>query len=105
MLGTPGETRKDMQATFKFARKIDPTWCHFNVFIAYPGCYLYDEIIRDHLYDRMEDFLAYVKTDEFNYESVMAVQRKFHSSFNKSPKRIMHKIRREGAINVLKQVL
>jgi radical SAM superfamily enzyme YgiQ (UPF0313 family) len=105
MLGTPGETRKDMQATFKFARKIDPTWCHFNVFIAYPGCYLYDEIIRDHLYDRMEDFLAYVKTDEFNYESVMAVQRKFHSSFNKSPKRIMHKIRREGALNVLKQVL
>jgi len=105
MLGIPGETAEDMKLTFKFARKIDPDWCHFNIFIAYPGCCLYDEIIQKSQYDRLEDFIAYVKTEDFNYESLLKIQRKFHSAFNKSPKRIMRKIEREGPITVLKQYL
>lgn len=105
MLGIPGETADDMKSTFKFARKIDPDWCHFNIFIAYPGCCLYDEIIQKGQYDRLEDFLAYVKTDDFNYESLLETQRRFHSSFNKSPKRIMRKLEREGPIKVMKQYL
>ena len=105
MLGIPGETAKDMKATYEFATKIDPDWCHFNIFIAYPGCDVYDEIIRDGLYDRLEDFLAYVKTDDFNYESLLEIQRRFHRAFNRRPKRILRKIRREGPVNVLKQGL
>jgi anaerobic magnesium-protoporphyrin IX monomethyl ester cyclase len=105
MLGIPGETAKDMKDTFRFARKIDPDWCHFNIFIAYPGCYLYDEILQKGLYDRLEDFLAYVKTKDFNYESLLETQRRFHKSFNKSPKRILRKVRQEGALKVLKQSL
>jgi anaerobic magnesium-protoporphyrin IX monomethyl ester cyclase len=105
MLGIPGETAEDMKLTFKFARKIDPDWCHFNIFIAYPGCCLYDEIIQKGQYDRLEDFLAYVKTEDFNYESLLKTQRKFHSAFNKSPKRIMRKLEREGPIKVIKQYL
>jgi radical SAM superfamily enzyme YgiQ (UPF0313 family) len=105
MLGIPGETKADMNATFKFARKIDPDWCHFNIFIAYPGCCLYDEIIQKGLYDRLEDFLAYVKTADFDYESLLETQRRFHRSFNKSPKRIMRKIKREGPLRVFKQLV
>ena len=105
MLGIPGETTKDMKATYEFAKKIDPDWCHFNIFIAYPGCYLYEEILRDGLYDRLEDFLAYVKTEDFNYESLLETQRRFHRAFNRRPKRILRKIRREGPVNVLRQGL
>lgn len=105
MLGTPGEAAKDMRATFNFARKIDPDWCHFNIFIAYPGCCLYEEIIQKGLYDRLEDFLAYVKTKDFDYESLLKTQKRFHRTFNRSPKRIMRKIKNEGPLNVLKQCL
>src|SRR3972149_1162696 len=105
MLGIPGETVKDMKATYEFAKKIDPDWCHFNIFIAYPGCYLYEEILRDGLYDRLEDFLAYVKTEDFNYESLLETQRRFHRAFNRRPKRILRKIRREGPVNVLRHRL
>jgi radical SAM superfamily enzyme YgiQ (UPF0313 family) len=105
MLGIPGETRKDMDATLKFAKKLNPDWCQFNIFIAYPGCTLYNEIMEKHLYDRMDGFLAYVKTKEFDFESLLEIQKEFHKAFYRSPKRIIRKIKREGTLNVLKQGL
>jgi radical SAM superfamily enzyme YgiQ (UPF0313 family) len=94
-----------MKATLKFAKKLDPDWCQFNIFIAYPGCSLYEEILQKHLYDRVEDFLAYVKTEDFNFESLLEVQRRFHRAFNRSPKRVFRKIRREGFLDVLRRNL
>jgi anaerobic magnesium-protoporphyrin IX monomethyl ester cyclase len=102
MLGIPGETIKDMEATFKFARKLDPDWCQFNVFVAVPGSTLYREVIDKGLYDRTEDFVTYVKTDEFDYETVVKIQKRFHSTFNRSPKRILRKIRKEGLLTTIK---
>lgn len=103
LLGIPGETIEDMKATFKFARKIDTDWCRFNIFVAVPGSALYDEVISKKLYDKIEDFAAYVKTEDFNYGSLLKIQRQFHSSFEKSPKRILHKMRKEGLWTTLKK--
>jgi len=103
MLGIPGETVGDMNATFGFAKKLDPDWASFNIFVAVPGSSLYEEIMQKGLYDRVEDSVAYVKTEDFNYESVLEIQRRFHMSFNKSPKRILRKIRREGFLGVIRK--
>jgi radical SAM superfamily enzyme YgiQ (UPF0313 family) len=103
ILGIPGETANDMEATFKFAKKLDPDWCQFNIFVACPGSGLYEEVMQKGLYDRVEDFVAYVKTEDFNYESVLKIQRRFHREFNRSPKRILRKIRREGFLAVLRK--
>jgi radical SAM superfamily enzyme YgiQ (UPF0313 family) len=92
----------DMEATYDFAKKLDPDWFLLNVFIAYPGCSLYEEILQKGLYDRLEDFLAYVKTEDFNYELLLEVQKRFHRNFNRSPKRILRKIRRDGFFAVLR---
>jgi radical SAM superfamily enzyme YgiQ (UPF0313 family) len=103
LLGIPGETVSEMEATFKFARKLDPDWCRFNIFVAVPGSNLYKEVMEKHLYDRVEDFAAYVKTDEFDYDSLLKIQWRFHKNFNKTPKRILRKIKREGLWSVLKK--
>ena len=103
MLGIPGETVEDMEATFRFARKLDPDWCQFNTYVAVPGSALYNEIMENGLYDRVEDFVTYVKTKDFDYELVSKIQKRFHMSFNRSPKRILRKIRREGFLNVVRQ--
>ena len=71
--------------------------------MAVPGSILYDEVIQKGLYDRVDDFAAYVKTDDFNYESLLEVQRRFHRTFNRSPKRVLRKIRSEGLLSVLKK--
>jgi anaerobic magnesium-protoporphyrin IX monomethyl ester cyclase len=101
MVGIPGETVEDMEATFKFARKLDPDWCQFNTYVAVPGSKLYDEIMENGLYDRVEDFVTYVKSDEFDYESVSKIQLRFHMTFNRSPRRILKKIRKDGFFSTL----
>ena len=103
MLGIPGETPSDWKATFKFVKKLDPDWCRFNVFVAVPGSSLYDEVLQKGLYDRIDDFVAYVKTEYFNYETILEVQRRFLRDFNRSPKRIFRTIRRDGIFPVLKR--
>lgn len=103
MMGIPGETLEDMENTYKFAKKLDPDWAQFNIFIAVPGSGLYDEVMQKGLYDRVEGFLAYVKTDDFNYESLLEIQRRYQSDLDLSPKRILRKMRREGFWIVLKK--
>jgi hypothetical protein len=94
-----------METTFKFAQKLDPDWHLFNIFIPYPGCRIYNEILRTGQYERIEDFLAYVKTDEFDYQKLLEIHRKFHRNFNRTPKRVLRKIREEGIVKVSKKVI
>jgi len=105
ILGIPGETAHDMKASFKFAKKLDPDWCTFEIFVGYPDSALYQEIMQKGLYDRVEDFVAYVKTEDFNYESLLEVQRKFQTGYYLSPKRTLRQIRREGFLTVLRKGL
>jgi radical SAM superfamily enzyme YgiQ (UPF0313 family) len=37
MIGSPGETKKDIMRTIKFAIGLDPTYASFDVLIEYPG--------------------------------------------------------------------
>jgi radical SAM superfamily enzyme YgiQ (UPF0313 family) len=103
VLGIPGETVSDMEATFKFAKKLDPDWCQFNIFIACPGSSLYDEVLEKHLYDRREGFLLFVKTEDFDYQSLLEIQRRFQKNFDLSTRRVLKKMRKEGFVNVLRK--
>ena len=105
MLGIPGEKVRDMDISLKFAKKLDPDWCRFNTYVAYPGSVLYEEVRQKHLYDRVEDYVFYVKTEDFDFEKVSEIQRRFHDSFNKSPKRILRKLRRDGVFTTLKHLV
>ena len=105
MLGLPGETIQDMNTTFKFARKLDPDFVRFNIFVGYPGSALYNEIVEKELYEKVDDYVALVKTKEFDFEKVSNIQREFHRKFNRTPKRVLKVIRRDGLLNVLKRNL
>jgi anaerobic magnesium-protoporphyrin IX monomethyl ester cyclase len=105
MLGIPGETVEDMEMSLKFAKKLDPDWCRFNTYVAYPGSVLYEEVRHKHLYDRVEDYVFYVKTEEFDFEKVSKIQQRFHASFNRSPRRILRKLKRDGVLTTLKQLI
>lgn len=105
MLGIPGETKEDMEITYKFAKKLDPDWIQFNVFIACPDSGLYQEVLKKNLYDRKEGFLLYVKTRDFDFESVMEIQKRYQNDFYMSPRRIIRRIRREGLLSILRKGL
>ena len=103
ILGIPGETVRDMEASFRFAKKLDPDWCQFNIFIACPGSGLYEEVKQNHLFDRQEGFLLFVKTEDFDYASLLGLQKRFQSDVDLSPKRILRMVKREGFLTVLRK--
>ena len=105
MLGVPGETLKDMEESLRFAKKLDPDWCVFNVFIANPDSRLYQEVLDSKSYDQLDDFLLSVKTKEFDYNSLLAIQRRFFRDFHRSPRQILKRVRREGVVNFAKRRL
>jgi radical SAM superfamily enzyme YgiQ (UPF0313 family) len=105
MIGFPDETLADLEATRKFADKLDPDWCQFNVFIAYPDSSLYQELLQTGKYERLDEFLLAAKTDDFDYKRLMEIQRRFFHEHNATPKRILRRIRREGILNFAKRKL
>jgi anaerobic magnesium-protoporphyrin IX monomethyl ester cyclase len=105
MLGLPDETLTDMEASLKFAKKLDPDWCQFNTFIAYPDSRLYNELLEKGNYIKLDDYLLAVKSSEYTYEELQAVQRRFFKEFHMTPKQILKRVRREGALNFAKRRL
>ena len=105
MLGFPDETKQDLEATRRFADKLDPDWCQFNVFIAYPDSNLYQEILQTGKYDHLDEFLLTVKNDDFDFNKFMEIQRRFFHDHNGAPKRVLRRIRREGIFNFVRRRL
>jgi anaerobic magnesium-protoporphyrin IX monomethyl ester cyclase len=104
MLGVPGETAEDMQATFKFAKSLHADVVMFNIYIACPGSKLYDEVVREHLYDQMDNYLARVKTPEFDYDMLVKIQKEFQGSFRKSmASNLIRVVRQEGVGSAVKK--
>lgn len=105
MIGLPDETLADMEVSLKFAKKIDPDFCMFNIFIAYPDSKLYNEMLQSGKYTQLDDYLLSVKTDEYDFESLKAVQWRFFKSFHMTPRQIMKRVKREGPVTFVKSRL
>jgi len=105
MLGMPSETKEDLMASFRFAEKLDADWCQFNVFIAYPDSPLWREMLETGKYTQLDDFLYSYKTDEFDYDELMRIQKQFFKDYHRAPKRIFKRIKREGILNFAKRRL
>jgi radical SAM superfamily enzyme YgiQ (UPF0313 family) len=104
MLGIPGETLSDMNATFKFAKRLNADWCQFNIYVACPGSRLYDEVISQGLYDQMDNYLARVKTKDFDYDMLVKIQSDFQRNCQKSTaSRLLRVISQEGLGSAVKK--
>ncbi|MCL4429396.1 MAG: B12-binding domain-containing radical SAM protein [Chloroflexi bacterium] len=104
MLGIPGETVEDMHATFKFAKSLNADVCMFNIYIACPGSKLYDEVVSQHLYDQMDNYLARVKTPDFDYDVLVKIQRDFQRNCQKPmASKLIRVIRQEGIGSAVKK--
>jgi anaerobic magnesium-protoporphyrin IX monomethyl ester cyclase len=104
MLGIPGETVSDMNASFKFAKRLNADWCQFNIYVACPGSRLYDEVISQGLYDQMDNYLARVKTNEFDHDMLVKIQRDFQRNCQKSASsKLVRVIKQEGLGSAVKK--
>ena len=105
MLGLPDETLADMEASLNFAKKLDPDWCQFNIFIAYPDSKLYQEMLQSKKFTQLDEFLISAKTDEYDFESLTQIQRRFFREFHRRPGQILKRVKREGVVSFAKRRL
>jgi hypothetical protein len=56
-------------------------------------------------YDRLDDFLLTVKSDDFDYRRLMEIQRRFFREHNGAPKRVLKRITHEGLLNFVRRRL
>jgi anaerobic magnesium-protoporphyrin IX monomethyl ester cyclase len=110
MMGLPGETLEDVEATYQLMRAIAPDFASLSGYEAFPGTELFDtareqQIVKDHM-DRGEFFTTnphdyyFVRADrgmilpaEINYTNLeAAMQARFHR-YNAHPKRLYRRFR------------
>lgn len=68
MYGFPGETRRELEQTLKFALDLDIDFASFYIYTPYPGSELYGELIRKGKIDP-DDFRLF---DKFDYENSLS---------------------------------
>lgn len=75
MVGLPGETKEEMEETFKFAKKIRSSHYSFSIFTPLPGAKLYDDFFKGKI--TLEDYkeINFHKTkDKFNKSEVKDIE-------------------------------
>jgi anaerobic magnesium-protoporphyrin IX monomethyl ester cyclase len=95
MIGEPGETREDIQATLDYARYLNPGVGQFSILTPYPGTEIWDEFqgrifTRD--WDRYDAMHAVIRGDHVDPLEVEQLCRKAYRSFYLQPKRIAREV-------------
>ncbi len=90
VLGLPGETKKEMYETLYFAHKLDSYWTWFNYYLGIPGSDLYDEVIKNGQYDKLDDRnYAWVTVDGMSSDEMIKFHRWIKFLYHiRSPKRL-----------------
>lgn len=105
ILGFPNETEEMSQETIRLAKELDLNWATFNLFVPYPGCELYDILMREEKiqYDDWSSFISYPSygggqpvyvPDGRNAKELITTQRKALRSFYLRPKFILSQIKK-----------
>lgn len=89
IIGSPGETVEDILHTIDFAKELKPDYCHFAVMTPYPATPLYNEGLREGLYnDYWLEFAKHPRPDfvapywpEIDREILRVLLNKAYSSF------------------------
>ena len=71
ILGNPGDTEDDLEATIRFVREVAPTLVTFNLIRVYPGLDLYTDPEK---YGIVMDDPYWYESDEWSYKVVMGTK-------------------------------
>ncbi len=83
MFGFPGETIEDVHETLALAKRIEPEWAYFQVYVGFPTGELYDYIIANGLYDLEWNGVYKVKPDRLSMEELPNLEKWLTEEFDK----------------------
>ncbi|MDK1032315.1 MAG: radical SAM protein, partial [Planctomycetia bacterium] len=104
MLGYPGESMEQMDATIEFARELNPDFVQYGVTMYLPSTEIYEDALKDGLLE--EDFwreharnpsqhIGYpMALGEFDQATLEQIQRKAHTQFYFRPRYVLRRLSR-----------
>ncbi len=102
MIGSPTETRQDIQETIKFMKKLDPDYVHITIVTPFPATDLYrlameEKVVsgdpwKDFAKNPSSDFVPPVWEKELPREELFALLKKAYRSFYLRPKFVIKKL-------------
>ena len=104
MVGSPGESREDVEASLRLARRIRPDMIHGAIFVPYPGSAFYEEgrktglIPGDHWREfslrPRDDFRPPYWNETFTDDELEALLRRFYRRFFVRPGYVLRRLAR-----------
>jgi radical SAM superfamily enzyme YgiQ (UPF0313 family) len=108
MLGSPGETEREMEESIELAKELNPDFVQFLITTPFPATELYDLGIEKGILDRdfwrefsaypHGDFIAQWWTEYFSPEDLEKWQRKAHLRFYYRPRYVLNQLRQVKSI-------
>jgi anaerobic magnesium-protoporphyrin IX monomethyl ester cyclase len=111
MIGCPEETRENIEETFRFAKELEPDYCHFAIFIPMPATQIYDEglkrgILHGDLWqkfakDPKKGFVPELWVEHLPKEGLVKLLKQSYSGFYLRPKYVLNnllKVRSVGGL-------
>ena len=111
MLGSPGETKEEIEQTISFAKKINPDVAHFAITIPFPGTELFDMAPKHGklTFDSWSDFHffrnAVFESNEFDLDYIRKTLRRAYTSFYLRPGYFFNQIRSTKSFAQLRRKL
>lgn len=103
MLGSPGETEKEIKESLALAKEINPDFVQFLITTPFPGTDLYSiglekgilkgDYWREFSRNPTGDFVSQYWTENFTHEELEKLQRKVHLSYYYRPGYIWNQLR------------
>lgn len=78
MLGIPGETKKDIFASFNLLRELDPPQFSFQTYVGIPGSELYDYVKKNELYSNVWESALIVSTGGLSRKEIIKMEKEIH---------------------------
>jgi anaerobic magnesium-protoporphyrin IX monomethyl ester cyclase len=113
MIGSPGETREDIQMTMKLARELRPDFLHATLFTPYPSTTIYHDalaggsISRDYWQEFAQDpqqgFLTPYWYENFSREELLTLLNQFYRKFYGRPSYILSNLLQVRSFGELKK--
>lgn len=102
MIGCPGDTKETIEATIRFAKKLEPTYCHFTILMPFPSTKVYTDALergfitkdvwREFAKKPVHDFQIPIYGENFKRDELLALLGKCNRSFYFRPSYIVREI-------------
>jgi radical SAM superfamily enzyme YgiQ (UPF0313 family) len=102
MIGCPGDTKETIETTLRFAKKLDPAYCHFTILMPFPSTKVYADALESGLIKKdvwkefavkpVHDFQIPIYGENFARDELLTLLSKCNKRFYFRPSYIFREI-------------